>query len=56
MKNNGASVATLSAEVFEKVQLEAIRSKLIHSEEQADRGEYIESNLESMLKRLNEKR
>jgi len=55
-KNGRPSIVALPAEEYERLELEALRNKLSHSEEQADRGEYVDSSLELMLKRLKEKR
>ncbi|MBL4744694.1 MAG: type II toxin-antitoxin system Phd/YefM family antitoxin [Cycloclasticus sp.] len=55
-KNGRPSIIALPVEDYEKMELEALRNKLAHSEAQADRGEYVESSLNSMLKRLEKKR
>ena len=55
-KNGRPVIVALPAEEYERMELEALRNKLAHSEEQADRGEYVESSLEGMLKRLQKKR
>jgi len=55
-KNGRPSIVALPAEDYERMELEALRNKLSHSEEQAERGEYVESSLEVMLKRLKKKR
>jgi len=55
-KNGRPSIVALPAEEYERMELEALRTKLSHSEGQADRGEYVDSSLENMLKRLKGKR
>lgn len=51
-KNGRPSVVALPAEEYEKMKLDALRNTLAIGEAQADRGEYVEYSLDSLMKEL----